>query len=219
MLCLILIPLFSCQNNVLNEPAVEVYGGLGCGIIDDFYGDVTIYSEIDSTLYLVAQLTNKLTLLDSTTFTIEPRNEQTSNDLFNEKHSISYFTNQLKKKLGLIDSTTFTSDPKNEQISNDLFNEVVLLDFDTKEKKYDKITEEIRGYLFPCSDIVSNSHSLDTLKLVRGNINITVLPKNKPHERIYIFQIFDAQFSKGDKLKIIKNYTSKNLLFRKGNPG
>ena len=76
----------------------------------------------------------------------------------------------------------------------------------------------IKGYVFPCSDIVSNSHVPDTLVLSEGKLNMIpkiIVPNS---ERIYFINLDSTKFSKGNKIKIIKSYKC-NIKFTEGEPG
>jgi hypothetical protein len=174
LIIVVSVLLISCQRqDVKTKANVNTeYGGFGCGYIHSEYGWISLFSEIDSSTYLLIQLENKHTTVESGEIVLK----------------------------------------------SDDANQVFILDFNTDKKVYGTIAEGITGYLFPCSDIVSNSHVPDTLTLVQGKLTMeiqTIVPND---ERIYSVLFENAKFSKRDKTKTFKSYKCK-IKFKKGEPG
>jgi hypothetical protein len=132
--------------------------------------------------------------------------------LFNEMDSSTYLLIHLKDKRTTVESGEIVLD------ASDSTNQVHILDFNTEKKVYETIFTDVKGYVFPCSDIVIDSHAPDTLRLLEGKLNIkiqTIVPNT---ERIYYIHVENAKFSKGNKIKDVENYRC-NIKFTKGNPG
>jgi hypothetical protein len=102
--------------------------------------------------------------------------------------------------------------------SQDSMGEVFMLDFNTNKKVYDIIVPGMKGYIFPCSDIVVDSHVPDTLPLIEGKLKMTIQTLEPNNKRIYFINIENAKFSNGDKIKYVKGYKGK-INFTRGDPG
>jgi hypothetical protein len=125
-----------------------------------------------------------------------------------QKDSLSYLLIILKEKLTSLESGEITLQPM------DTLSKVFLLDFNTEEKKYDYFGETTKGYVYPCSDIITDSHVPDSLALTSGklNINIETIVSNK--KRIYFLDLIDAKFTKNNKVISVGNYKA-NIDFSK----
>ncbi len=171
----------SCKNNrnaVIERDSYEC-SGIGCGKISLDNGHIVLFSEIDTSTYLVINIKKQLSTIEIGDLTLPPTD-----------------TNQV-----------------NNALSN-----VFILDFNTKEKVFETIAGDIKGYIYPCSDMISSSHVPDTLNFIDGNLNIHIQETKPKEERDYFINLVDCKFSKNNIAKQISSFKRK-IIFIKGNPG
>ena len=128
--------------------------------------------------------------------------------IISKKDSLTYLLIILKEKLTTLESGDISLQ------TLDTLSRVFLLDFNTEEKKYDYFGETTKGYVYPCSDIITDSHVPDSLVFTSGklNINIETIVSNK--KRIYFLDLIDAKFIKNNKVISIGSYKA-NIDFSK----
>ena len=123
--------------------------------------------------------------------------------IVSKKDSLTYLLIILEGKLTSTDSNEISLKPL------DSLSHVFLLDFNTNEKRYDYFGETTKGYVYPCSDIIVDTHVPDSLILTSGKINIskkTTLPNNK---RVYFVDLIDAKFTLKNKIISLDSYKAK----------
>ena len=145
-----------------------------------------------------------------------PNSERGSVILYSGIDTFSSILIKLKKELSVIGTGKFSLSLQDTSLMSNF--DVFLLDFDTKPKVYENVAGDIKGYIFPCSDMISNSHIPDTLGFTRGKIDVQIKETVPKKEREYYINLIDTQFSKGEKIKKIDNLKRK-IIFTAGNPG
>jgi hypothetical protein len=134
--------------------------------------------------------------------------------LLSEIDSSTYLLVVLKNRLTLVESGDITL------TSTDTINRVFILDFNTDKKVYETIAVgiDLKGYIFPCSDIVVPSHVPDTLTLSEGQLHMTIQALQANNNRDYLVHVENVKFSSGNKVKYMKSHRGK-IKFAQGDPG
>ena len=136
--------------------------------------------------------------------------------IFSNIDTFSYILIKLNKELSVIKSGKFSLSLQDTLLMGNF--DVFLLDFNTKIKNYENVAGDVEGYIFPCSDMISNSHIPDTLNFTSGRIDIQIKETVQKKEREYFINLINVQFSKGGKIRNINTFKRK-IIFTAGNPG
>lgn len=127
--------------------------------------------------------------------------------IFTKIDTSSYLVIKLRKDLSTIKEGKFSLLLSDTLLMKN--SDVFVLDFDTKLKVYENVVGDIKGYVYPCSDIISGSHIPDTMNFTGGKIDIQVQELLQKKQRDYYVELNNMTFSKASKVKKIDSFKRK----------